>query len=284
VSESIVDFTGGGFPESVVLAALVVSLVVIAVLGRRSAGGILLGRPATDWRGRVAAVSVATAAIGGAFALATRSAFAGRYASVYFPFVILLVAAGVALIPRGWIRVGVFGTLALLGTAVVYAQITRYDRTEAGRVADAINAEAQPGDLVVVCPDQLGPGLTRLVDTPGVRIVRYPDLGDSHFVNWVDYDDRLATVDPAEVADRILTEAGTGAIWLNWSDGYRIVGEQCGQLAALLIAARPGSVPAVTADNVKYFEWSSVIRLAPSPRPVPTPTSAPSGSAAPATG
>jgi hypothetical protein len=71
------------------------------------------------------------------------------------------------------------------------------------------------------------------------------------------------------VAEEVLARAGDGAIWLDWSDGYRLVGEQCGQFAAHLIARRPGSIPAVTADNVKYFEWSSVIRLAPPAPPTP---------------
>jgi mannosyltransferase len=269
VSETILDFTGGGFPESTILAAVVVSLVALALLGRRGTNAegarvVQLGRPARDWRSHAAAVAALTAAAGGAVAFVTGSAFAGRYASVYYPVIVLLLAAGIALIPSGWTRTGVFAGLALLSTAVVFAQILLYDRTQAGEVADAIRAEAVAGDLVVVCPDQLGPGLERLVATPGVRIVRYPDLGDPRFVDWVDYADRLATVDPLVVAEQVLAEAGDDhAIFLNWSDGYRVVGSQCGQFAAHLIARRPGGVPAVTADNVKYFEWSSVIRLPP---------------------
>jgi mannosyltransferase len=262
-SESIVDFTGGLFPESTLLAATLVCLVALALFGRRSREGLLLARPAADWRGQAAMVAAGTAALGAAVAFAMGSAFAGRYAAVYFPVVVLLVAAGIALIPAGWARVGALGALAALSVAVVVAQIHLYDRTQAGEVAAAINTQIQPGDLVVVCPDQLGPALARLVDTPGVRVVRYPDLGDARYVDWVDYKDRLATVDPLAVAERVLAEAGDGAIWLDWSDGYRTVGEQCGQFAAHLIARRPGAVPAVTADNVKYFEWSSVIRLTP---------------------
>jgi mannosyltransferase len=265
-SETIVDFTGGLFPESTLLAAVVVLLVALALLGRRSAdGGILIGRPATDWRGQAALVAVGTATLGGLVAFTTSSAFAGRYGSVYFPVIVLLLAAGIAMVEPGWTRVGVLAVVALFSSAVVFAQIHLYDRTQAGAVAEAINAQVQPGDLVVVCPDQLGPALARLIDTPGVRVVRYPDLVDARYVDWVDYAERLETVDPLAVAEQVLAEAGDGAIWLDWSDGYRVVGEQCGQFAAHLIARRPGSVPAVTADNVKYFEWSSVIRLAPPP-------------------
>jgi 4-amino-4-deoxy-L-arabinose transferase-like glycosyltransferase len=265
-SETITDLSGGLYPESILLAGMLFSVLVLALVGRRtSEGTVVLGRPASDWRGQSAAVAGLTAAFGAGLAFATSSAFAGRYGSVYYPVVVLLLAAGIAIVPRGWVRNGVLAAVAVLSMAVVYAQVRLYDRTQAGAVAAAINAEAQAGDLVVVCPDQLGPGLSRLVDTPGVRIVRYPDLGDPRFVDWVDYKERLEGVDPTMVAQRILDEAGPNAIWLNWSDGYRTVGDQCGQLAAYLIAARPGGVPAVTADNVKYFEWSSVIRLPPPP-------------------
>jgi mannosyltransferase len=202
VSESILDFTGGSFPESTLLAAVVVTLCVVALLGRRAAGGgILLGRPARDWRLSAGCVAAATLVMGAVVAFGTGSAFAGRYASVYFPVVVLIVAAGIALLPAGWARTGVFAVFALLSAAVVLAQIHLYDRTQAGVVADVINDGAQPGDLVVVCPDQLGPGLARLVDTPGVRVVRYPDLGDPRYVDWVDYQDRLAGVDPLAVAE-----------------------------------------------------------------------------------
>jgi hypothetical protein len=266
-SETILDLSGGTFPESVLLGGLIVAVVVLGLIGRRVANGsVQLGHPHTDWRGQAALVAAATAVFGGIVAFATSSAFAGRYGSVYFPVIVLLLAAGIAVVPSGWTRTGLVAAVTLLSLAVVYAQMRLYDRTQAGKVAAAIEAEAQPGDLVVVCPDQLGPGLERLVDVPGVRMVRYPDLGDPRYVDWVDYRDRLEAVDPDAVAQRILEEAGDGAIWLNWSDGYRIVGEQCGRVAAYLIAARPGGVPAVTADNVKYFEWSSVIRL-PAPAP-----------------
>jgi hypothetical protein len=267
-SETITDFTGGTFPESILLAAVLVSVFLLGLLGRRSerGDGIFIGKAASDWRGQAAAVAAITAGLGGTVAFVTGTAFAGRYGSVYFPIIVVILAAGIAVVPAGWARTGVLAVVAALSVAVVYAQIRLYDRTQAGDVAAAIEAEAQPGDLVVVCPDQLGPGLRRLVDLEGVRVVRYPDLGDPRYVDWVDYTDRLATVDVAAVAQQILTEAGPGAIWLNWSDGYRVVGDQCGQLAAILIAARPGGVPAVTADNVKFYEYSSVIRL-PAPAP-----------------
>ena len=123
-------------------------------------------------------------------------------------------------------------------------------------MATTINVDARAGDLVVVCPDQLGPALARLVDTNKLQVVRYPDLGDPRFVDWADYNERLAGVDVAAVADRILATAGDHSIWLEWSDGYRIAGEQCADQANELVIRRPGTRPVVDANSVLYFEFA----------------------------
>ncbi len=63
----------------------------------------------------------------------------------------------------------------------------------------------EPGDLVVYCPDQLGPAYSRALhraigDTP-VTELAYPRLNDDvALVDWVDYADTNAAADPA--ADR----------------------------------------------------------------------------------
>jgi len=242
-------------------------LAALAVFGRRGASGVIVGKPAGDWRTPVVAVIAVTAAFGAVVAFVTNSAFAGRYASVFFPLVVVLVAAGLMLVADGWPRVAALALVAGLGAVAVLGQVRYYDRTQAGVIADAIAAEAKPGDLVVVCPDQLGPALSRLIDVPGVRVVRYPDLGDPRFVDWVDYKERYAATDPKVVADRIIAEAGGGTIWLNWNDGYRVVGEQCGQLATALVSQRPAAAQIVSGDNVKYFEYSTLLRLQPSAPP-----------------
>jgi len=267
LSETMIDFAGGTFPESTILIGVLVVLAALAVFGRRGASGVIVGKPAGDWRTPVVAVIAVTAAFGAVVAFVTNSAFAGRYASVFFPLVVVLVAAGLMLVADGWPRVAALALVAGLGAVAVLGQVRYYDRTQAGVIADAIAAEAKPGDLVVVCPDQLGPALSRLIDVPGVRVVRYPDLGDPRFVDWVDYKERYAATDPKVVADRIIAEAGGGTIWLNWNDGYRVVGEQCGQLATALVSQRPAAAQIVSGDNVKYFEYSTLLRLQPSAPP-----------------
>jgi hypothetical protein len=190
------------------------------------------------------------------------SAFAGRYSSVVFPFFVVLVGAGLAAIPNAATRVCVLGLVALLGAGSVGVVTLSRDRTQAGEVAAVLRDQAAPGDLVLVCPDQLGPAIARLVDLPDVKIVTYPDLDDPHFVDWADYTDRFGPTTVQDVADRVLAEAGAHTIWVMWSGTYRVAGPQCDELAARLGAIRPGSSLDVAADPVKFFESSSLIRLA----------------------
>lgn len=260
VSESLVDWSGGIDPEALLGMCLLAVLLVLGALGERREGRLVLGTIARGWRRRAVAVVGLTLVVGAVASVASHAAFAGRYSSVVYPLAMLLAAAGVAAVPHAPTRVAVLALAAVLGASSTALALTR-DRTQAGQVAAVLRAEARPGDLVVVCPDQLGPALSRLAPA-GVRVVRTPDLGDPRFVDWVDYKERLEAVSVPALADRLLAEAGDATLWLVWSGGYRIAGPQCDELAARLAAIRPGSAPAVAADPVKYFESASLIRLA----------------------
>ena len=261
LSDSLGDWAGGLDPEGLLLCIVLVTLALLGLFGRVSGSRLELGAIASGWRRRVLWLVGATLTVGAAASLASSAAFAGRYSSVIFPFFVLLVAAGIAVLPSAAARTGALGLVAVLGAGSVALAMT-HDRTQAGDVATVLQRDAVAGDLVVVCPDQLGPALARLVTRTDVGIVRYPDLGDPRFVDWVDYADRLDTVSVAAVADRLLARAGPNALWLAWSGTYRTAGPQCDQLAARLVAVRPGSSPAVQADPVKFFESASLIRLA----------------------
>jgi hypothetical protein len=101
---------------------------------------------------------------------------------------------------------------------------------------------------------------------PGsIRVVRYPDLGDPRFVDWVDYGERYADDSlPQRFVDQLLPQVARGAsVWVDYNGDYRKVGTQCDRVVALLAAALgPGQQP-VSGDNVKFFEYSNLIRFAP---------------------
>jgi mannosyltransferase len=261
LSDSLIDWAGGIDPEALLLIAALSALVLLGLFGHRATNGrVELGAIEGGWRRRALWIIGATLTVGSAASLASSSAYAGRYSSVVFPFFVVLVGAGLAVLPNAAVRVCVLALVVLLGAGAVAVALTR-DRTQAGQVAAALNASAAPGDLVVVCPDQLGPALVRLVHAPDLKLVTYPDLGDPHFVDWVDYADRLGAASVSDVADRVIADAGPHTIWLVWSGSYRTAGPQCDELAARLAAIRPGTSPEVQADPVKYFESSSLIRL-----------------------
>jgi hypothetical protein len=143
----------------------------------------------------------ATLVVGVSLNYLAGQAFAPRYSAIVFPFFALLVGRGLVLLVDGRVR---FGAVALI---VVFGLIgglrgTIEQRTQAGQVAHALVASAQPGDLVVYCPDQLGPAVHRLLPDR-FEEVTYPAFAGPAFVNWVDYQKRLDATDPAAFATEV---------------------------------------------------------------------------------
>ena len=93
------------------------------------------------------------------------SAFSARYAAVVFLPFLLLVALGTTTLLNPRARVVVVG-LAVVAGLVSSAQNVTTQRTQAGAVAAAINAQAKPGDVIAFCPDQLGPSVYRQIHDP----------------------------------------------------------------------------------------------------------------------
>jgi hypothetical protein len=118
--------------------------------------------------------------------------------------------------------------LAVLGLAAG-ATTAGAKRTQAGEVAAVLNAYAQPRDVVVYCPDQLGPAVNRLLTVP-VRQVTFPRLKGPSRVDWVDYAQAIQDVTPAEFARVVHRGAGERPVWLVWSPGYRPFRGRCEQL------------------------------------------------------
>ena len=125
------------------------------------------------------------------------------------------------------------------------------DRTEATQVARVLRARAHPGDLVVYCPDQLGPAVHRLAPT-GLDEVTYPTFGSPEFVDWVDYKQRLARADPQAFAREALRRAGNHDIWLVTTQGYLTHPVVCTTLSTMLAAKRGRQL--LVAPNDRIFE------------------------------
>ena len=263
VSESLVDFNGGLDPEPILLLLVTSFLLVVGVFGHRDRNQLVLGRSAEPWVSNAFAVLAATIVVGGGATFVTTSAFAGRYAAVFFPIFVVLVGLGLAHLGHNWVRTGAVALIALFSLSAVFSEIHSRDRTQAGQIAAAINDGAAAGDTVVVCPDQLGPALERRLRTDVVALA-YPDLTSPRLVDWVNYEDRYRDADPVAVAGAIVARTPADRrIWVEFSSAYRIVDVQCDRLIDALAQLRPNNAQLLSPDGTRYFETASLRRFDP---------------------
>jgi len=127
-----------------------------------------------------------------------------------------------------------------------------YQRTQSEPIAAAVAERAGPGDVVVYCPDQLGPAFSRAMPDDLVELV-YPTLAAPDRVDWVDYADRNAAADPQQLATQVRQQYAGQALFVVWSPQYETFGEQCEQfLAAVGEGATPQ--PLIAEDEGAYYE------------------------------
>ena len=248
------QFGGGDQGETTFLGLSLCLLGLLALFGR-GAGATrieldLRTRPRVRAEWAVIALTLGIAVV---VSYASEVAFLPRYSSVIHPLVVLVAGLGVLVLPRQAVRVVTVGVLALVGITFGLVNLLG-DRTQAGQIAAAIQAEAGPDDLVVYCPDQLGPGTGRLLDgsPPGIT---FPDGGDPRFVDWVDYLEGIRAVDPAAFARDALARAGGGDLWLVWSDRYRGVKGVCEAVIDELDLRRPGRSVVVESGEQAEHAW-----------------------------
>jgi hypothetical protein len=260
VSVSLTDLGGGDFAEAVLLGFGLLALAGLALFGRAvDDRRIELDlRTRADVR-REAAVVGLTVVLASIASYATRTTFASRYVAVIFPLFMLLAAVGVSrfigVMPRGV----VLGLVLVLGAVGSWHNVVT-DRTQVGVIADAIKATAQPDDVVVVCPDQLGPSTRRLL--PAAHVLTYPDAGDGRRVDWYDYEARNASADPQRFVAQTGLDAMPGrAIWVVLSDSYKTLEGQCSALEGQLARGARSVESVVAQDGDTYFESAGLVRI-----------------------
>ena len=261
------DFGGGDYGEAVLLGYGLLGLAILALFARP----IDRDRLEIDLRTRTEA-RPEWIVMGGTIALAvvagylSGSAFAPRYAATVFPLLLLLASLGTSILPRPRIRRLVLCTLVTVGLVFSVRNVW-VQRTQAGQLAAAITAGAAPGDLVAICPDQLGPAVSRLLpdDLPAVT---FPSLTGPDRVDWVDYEERMAAGDPAAFARALDQRAGAGAIYLVFSPGYRTLDRKCERTAIELQQLRGAREDLV--EGGLLFEKGWLSRFPPRP-PAPAP-------------
>ena len=248
VQTTLIDMGGGSVTEAALYGGVVLVLALLGLFAVRAADPIVeLDVRTTPTVRRELATVTLVLAIGAVVGYATDATFQGRYAATVVPLVLLAVAVGLARLPGAapLVAGGVFVGLSLFG--IVW--VNYYQRTQSADVAAAVRDRAQPGDVVVYCPDQLGPGYSREMPD-GLTELVYPTLGAPDRVDWVDYAERNGAADVDTLAQEILDEADGQAVFMVWMPDYSTYGTQCEDLVNTLGL----SETLVVSDNEKFFE------------------------------
>ncbi|CAA9217891.1 MAG: hypothetical protein AVDCRST_MAG50-324 [uncultured Acidimicrobiales bacterium] len=259
VITTVLDFGGGRGPLGRILSICLASLILLGIFGRaldaRRIELDLRTRPESRHELIVAGATLMLAVLAG---YVSGSAFASRYASVVFPFAILIAAIGTKAIADRRIAGTLLVVCALCGLGASASDAVK-PRTQAQQVANAIAAAGgQPGDVVVYCPDQVAPDVNRVLPD-GYREMTFPDKADPRFVNWVGYAARMKAVDPEQFAGEILELAPDATIWHVWTSGYRTLGKRCERINDALAAARPAAKTLLDASP-RIFEKHNLTR------------------------
>jgi hypothetical protein len=266
---ALTAWRGGNDTWAWCLGVLQVLLLAVALLGVRGAPGLRGLRPPAlvlelrirPPRALLLALFAGTLFVGGVAGWLTHSATVARYTSVALVPFVALVALGAVALPTAAARRTTLAVAAVLGLVTVLPTAWT-PRTQAAQTADVLRAAA-PGDLVVFCPDQLGPPVSRLVQ-PGLDLVVYPDLGPADRVDWTDYATRNTSKTGAQVAAAILRRAQGRAVWVVTSNGYIVPSAaRCNSMVSSLEKARGQETDYVSQSRVN--EGEGVLRFAATP-------------------
>src|SRR4051794_22374468 len=210
------------------LALLVVApLIVFAVCGTAiSTRAVQVGFKVNQPGMLLFTITTGTLVVAILIGQATGSAYADRYtATAFIPF-LLLTGVGTTVLLSQRVLTAAVGSLALLGI-VAGAALLVVPRTQASQAATALKRFAKPGDVVMVCPDQIGPSVRRLAPQD-LNYYATPTFTDPARVDWVDYKTRNGSADPAAVAQRAVSLAGPGHnVFVVYAEGYLTYEQLC---------------------------------------------------------
>jgi hypothetical protein len=157
-------------------------------------------------------------------------------------------------------------TVFLGFSAIAAVRNVTYTRSASRQNADLIRKYAKPGDLVVYCPDQLGPSTSRELDDLQVEQLTFPRLEGPERVDWVDYKARQDKVDPDAFARKVLDRADGHQIFYAYYDGYSTSKKTCP--AVLNAFARQRPADQLSSDATSY-EPAYLYRFTPAPAVTP---------------
>ena len=263
LTDTLQDVGGGDFAEALLLGWGLLALFVLGLLAIRIDDHRLeldlRTRPQVRREAALVALTLAIASLAG---YATRTTFATRYAAAVFPLFLIVAAVGLTRLDMPIVRpIVVLGFVALGIVGGMYNVTT--DRTQAGHIAAAIRSGLQPGDVVIMCPDQLGPAVHRLLPS-SVEQVTYPSFGSPDRVDWRDYAQRNERADPKAFATGVIDRARASnahSVWLVASGSYKTLEGQCEALTSDLSSRLGTGTAAVQEDGESFYEHAALIQF-----------------------
>lgn len=258
---SFADRADPGLVFSRLLELCLVALVGLAFFGRplddvRRVELDLLGRPVAR---ELAILCFGSITLGMLVSAVMHAGFQPRYTAPMFVLLPLLAGLGVFALPQR-VRSPMVVAVAVLGLVASSTVLTNQRKTQAGRIASAVRAGAVAGDVVVYCPDQLAPAVSRLLP-PDLVQLPFPTGRDPSRVDWVDYAKRNRRASVPEFAAKVQAAAGGHTMWVVARDGYTTFDGACSALTADLARGR-SSVQVIQAKPA-YFEHANLYELAP---------------------
>ncbi len=255
--DTVGGWAGGGSLAARSLALLLLGLGLVAMLGRATPAGLLIARPADRRAVLLLGLSAGPLVLGLLAGMVARSGYAPRYSSIALPAALLLVAAGLRVLPPR-LRTGLTAVVVALGLLSAVRIPFEHRKTQAAIVAAHIRSGLTAADVVVSCPDQLGVAVEDLLPS-GTDEVGYPSLARPDRIDWVDYAQRNRAADPQVFLQRLLARAGGHPVWLVVQDGYRTFGSDCQDLADGLRASHL-TVEHIVSSSAKYDEKAGLYR------------------------
>ncbi len=256
----VFGFFAGTGAWAVMLGFLFFALVALGVMGRpgpRPTSVVLelQCQPRSRFLGLLLGGTLLVAVLVGAL---TGAAFDQRYIAVVFPLFVLMCTVGLCTFASRRLRVALL-VAACAGGLVAGQQWAAQPRTQAVQVAADLNAHAKPGDMVVYCPDQLGPAVDRLLTVPGLTEVTFPRGIGPQRIDWVDYVSTVRATNVSKFATAARNALPPGStLWFVYRNGYQGLGNSCADLYDWFKQSLPGSVGVVEA-NADYYEYENLV-------------------------
>ncbi len=256
---SVLGQYAGGGPWGAALSLSLYTLVLLGIFGESIDGHhVLVKLKARSESRPIAFVFMGTLMVAVACGAVAQAAFVGRYTAAVFPLFILLGALGATVFADRRVLAAVLAWTTVAGLIVgIGADLTQ--RTEAGRIASVINKEASPNDLVLYCPDQLGPATSRLI-TATVEQFTFPRGDPPQRINWVNYRQVIHATNVEQFAEQMLTVAAGHDIWFVQNPNYPGTEHKCTRLMEWLSTKRNSQVW-VAANPGTYSEYASLTRF-----------------------